>query len=146
MIHSISSANFERIIPLINAYQQFYNVDHVSAQQNRSFFSQFGMQSDKGCQFAYFDGTEPVAFATVYFCYSSTLTAKVGVLNDLYTLPSHRNKGIASKLIKHCAKFAIERGACRLQWVTARDNTTAQALYKKLGAKQSSWEFFSYTP
>lgn len=146
MIQCITTSTLEPLLPLIHAYQAFYGAPQNSIEQNRQFFSQFGEHSGKGCLFGYFRDGLPVAFATVYFSYSSTLTAKVGVLNDLFTLPAHRSKGIGAQLIKHCASFAIQKGARRLQWVTAKDNTTAQALYKKLGAKQSSWEFFSYTP
>ena len=65
-------------------------------------------------------------------------------MNDLYTSEEYRKKGIATKLIKHCEKYAKERGAVRLQWVTAASNEPAQSIYRALGAKQSSWEFFTY--
>ncbi|TGM88974.1 GNAT family N-acetyltransferase [Leptospira licerasiae] len=49
-----------------------------------------------------------------------------------------RKKGIARTLIDHHAKYARSQGASRLQWVTAPENLTAQALYNKIGAKQST--------
>lgn len=86
-----------------------------------------------------------VGFATVYFSYASTITGKVAVMYDLYTLEEFRKRGIGEALINHCESHAKSKGAVRLQWVTAPDNTTAQALYKKMGARQSTWEFFTYT-
>lgn len=65
-------------------------------------------------------------------------------MNDLFTLGEFRKQGIARSLIDHCAKYAKSQGAARLQWVTAPNNLNAQALYNKMGAKQSSWEFFTY--
>lgn len=146
MIKTVTPEYLPELLPLIKEYQSFYGVTNIGAEQNRQFFSQFGNRSDKGCQFVYLDKSLPVAFATVYFSYSSTLAAKVAILNDLYTQPAYRHRGIAAQLIEHCAHYAIHQGAHRLQWVTARENTEAQALYKKIGAKQSSWEFFSYIP
>lgn len=146
MIKPVSSALLELVLPLIKQYQAFYQINNIGKEQNRQFFSQFGEHSEKGCQFAYLINQQPVAFASVYFSYSSTLASKVAIMNDLYTTPEYRNKGIARELINHCAHYALRKGACRLQWVTAKDNIPAQSLYRKIGAKQSSWEFFSYVP
>ncbi|MDQ6980199.1 MAG: GNAT family N-acetyltransferase [Ghiorsea sp.] len=57
-----------------------------------NFFSQFSESSDKGCLFLYKKGGKAVAFATVYFSFASSITGKVAVLNDLYTLPESRGQ------------------------------------------------------
>lgn len=85
-----------------------------------------------------------VAFATVYFTYTSTIATKVAMLNGLYTMPKYRGKGIGKKLIEHCRDYAINQGAALLQWVTAPDNLAAQKLYDSLEAKKSEWLFYSY--
>jgi len=145
MIEAISAKNLDEVLPLIRAYQSFYKVKEIDEQNNKLFFSQFGENSDKGCLFAYRKEGQLIAFATVYFSYSSTITAKVAVMNDLFTIEASRGQGVAVALIKHCANYGQSKGAIRLQWVTAPDNKVAQSVYKALGAAQSSWEFFSYT-
>jgi GNAT superfamily N-acetyltransferase len=85
-----------------------------------------------------------VAFATVYFTYVSSIPAKVGVMNDLYTIQSHRGKGIGRQLINHCHQFAISKGAVRLLWLTAEDNEQAQKLYDSLDTKKSRWNVYTY--
>jgi len=144
MIEAISATNIDEVLPLIKEYQIFYKVKEINEQNNKRFFSQFGKNSGKGCLFAYRKQGRLLGFATVYFSYSSTITAKVAVLNDLYTIEESRGQGVATELIKHCASFGKSNGAARLQWVTAPDNQVAQAVYKSLGAKQSNWEFFTY--
>ena len=144
MIEAVSAKNLDEVLPLIREYQIFYKVKTIDDQNNKRFFSQFGENSDKGCLFAYRKEGKVLGFATVYFSYSSTITAKVAVLNDLYTIEESRGQGVGTALIKHCASYGKSRGAVRLQWVTAPDNKVAQAVYKSLGAAQSSWEFFSY--
>lgn len=144
MIEEIDDTNIDEVLPLIRQYMEFYEVKDIDDAKNRAFFSQFGINSDKGCLFAYRDKGVMVAFATVYFSYASSILAKVAVMNDLFTLESSRGQGFATALIRYCKQYAMERGASRLQWVTADSNKTAQSVYQSLGAKHSSWEFYTY--
>lgn len=144
MIEPIDEKNLNETLPLIRKYQEFYKVTNINDEKNKEFFSQFGVSSNKGCVFGYRENKKLVAFATVYFSYASSIISKIAIMNDLYTSEEYRKKGIATKLIKHCEKYAKERGAVRLQWVTAASNEPAQSIYRALGAKQSSWEFFTY--
>jgi len=144
MIEPINSENLDEVLPLIRKYQIFYRVENVDDWKNKKFFSQFSETSDKGCLFGYRKDGQMVAFATVYFTFASSIINKVAVMNDLYTLTEYRKQGIATKLIKYCENYAKKNGAARLQWVTSSGNIEAQSVYKALGAKQSSWEFFTY--
>ena len=144
MIEVINQDNLDEILSLIRKYQEFYGVENIDDNKNKIFFSQFGILSDKGCLFGYRKNGNLVAFATVYFSYASSIVSKVAILNDLYTSEDHRRQGIATELIKYCENYARNNGAARLQWLTAPTNKKAQSLYKALGAKQSSWEFFTY--
>ena len=145
MIETVSENNLEDVLPLIRLYQQFYKITDIDDERNRKFFSQFHENDDKGCLFLYRNNQgEAVAFATVYFSYVSSIPAKVGIMNDLYTIQSHRGKGIGRELINHCLQFAINQGAARLQWITAEDNTQAQKLYDSLDTKKSSWKVYTY--
>lgn len=144
MIEAVSISNLKELLPLIRAYQEFYKVADISDERNEAFFSQFGVGSSAGCQFLYRSAGNVVGFATVYFSYASSITSKVAVLNDLYTLPSSRGNGVGRSLIEHCYEYAVENGAARLQWVTAFDNDKAQRLYDSIKAERSSWYFYTY--
>lgn len=144
MIEPVDKENMDDALPLIRKYQEFYSVKNIDDNNNKEFFSQFGVSSEKGCLFGYRKEGRLVAFATVYFSYASSIISKVAIMNDLYTSEEYRRQGIAAELIKHCEKYAKKNKAVRLQWVTAATNKTAQSIYKSLGAKQSSWEFYTY--
>ena len=144
MIETVSKNNLADVLPLIRAYQEFYNAPDISDVRNLEFFAQFGESSPAGCQFIYKEAGLIVGFATVYFSFTSTIAAKVAILNDLYTLPSHRGKGIARQLIEHSRSFAEKNGAARLQWVTAPNNKQAQLLYNTLNVSKSTWDFYTY--
>lgn len=145
MIEDVSHNNLNELLPLIRAYQNFYKVADICDEKNQTFFSQFGIQSHAGCQFLYRHESTVVGFATVYFTYASTITAKVAVLNDLYTAPIMRGKGVGRALIEHCRSYAKNNSAARLQWVTSPDNQQAQILYDALDTKKNNWCFYTYT-
>jgi GNAT superfamily N-acetyltransferase len=56
-------------------------------------------------------------------------------LQDLFTLPDMRGKGVGRALIEAVAHRAKEAGAYRLYWHTHDTNRTAQTLYDKVAAK-----------
>jgi ribosomal protein S18 acetylase RimI-like enzyme len=143
MIESVSSNNLDQVLPLLRQYQEFYKVADISDSRNASFFSQFGESSPAGCQFIYRDSGQVVGFATVYFSFTTSITAKVAVLNDLYTLNEYRGRGIGRKLVQHCQRYAEKNGAARLQWVTAPDNEQAQKLYDGICTSKTSWFFYT---
>jgi len=146
MIEPVSKDTIEDILPLIRKYQEFYKIETIDDERNRRFFSQFDEHGDDGCLFIYRnEAAEAVAFATVYFTFVSSIPAKVGVMNDLYTLPDFRGKGIARQLIEHCLKFVKSKGGARLQWLTAEDNEVAQRLYNSLDTKKSKWIVYTYS-
>lgn len=146
MIEPVSSKNIEEVLPLVRRYQEFYKIQGIDDEKNRAFFSQFSENGNDGCLFLFRNKAgAAVAFATVYFTYVSSIPARVGIMNDLYTLPAHRGKGIGKLLINHCLEFALKKGAARLQWLTAQDNHQAQKLYNSLNTKKSTWDVYTYT-
>lgn len=107
---------------------------------NRLFFGQFVEHHVMGVQFAAFDETDrAVGFATLYFLPSSLSARTYCVLNDLFTTPECRGRGVARKLLGEAARYAKERGFATLEWQTQKENKTAQRLYDRLGASKSAW-------
>lgn len=144
MIEVVSENNFDELLGLMRQYQAFYQVTSISDARNREFFAQFGEHSPLGCQFLYRLNHVAVGFATVYFSFSSTAVAKVGVMNDLFTLPEARRNGVGKALINHCLEYALSHHAIRLQWTTALDNEVAQGLYNSLPTAKKPWLFYTY--
>lgn len=144
MILAVDQHNIELVLPLVRSYQEFYQCAHIDDDVNRNHFEQFGPKSDKGCLFLYVEDGVAIAFATVYFSYSSTLPGKVGVMNDLFTTEPCRGRGIARMLIEHCLTYAKSMGAARIQWFTATNNDVAQRLYDSINTKKSEWYFYTY--
>jgi GNAT superfamily N-acetyltransferase len=53
-------------------------------------------------------------------------------LNDLFTAPQARGRGVARSLIEAVYRDAAASGAERVYWLTHETNATAQALYDKV--------------
>lgn len=138
-IEPVSAEQFERLLPLIAAYQRFYGVDEVDEERNRAFFRGFLAPSENGMLLGAWRERDPIGYACLYWSFSSTVPAETVLMNDLYVDSDTRGEGIGRALIEASAGVARERGAHHLEWATAPDNETAQRLYDSTGAERSEW-------
>ena len=138
-IAPVSSAEFEQLLPLIAAYQRFYEVEEIDEERNRAFFRRFLAPSEDGMLIGAREGERFLGYACLYWHFSSTLARETVLMNDLYVEPDARGKGVGRALIEASREVARERGAAHLEWATAPDNHTAQRLYDSTGAERSEW-------
>ena len=68
-----------------------------------------------------------------YLFHTSTWAQTVCYLQDLFTLPALRSKGVGRALIEAVAAEARVRGAARYYWLTQDHNAVARRLYDKVG-------------
>jgi GNAT superfamily N-acetyltransferase len=138
-IAPVADAEFERLLPLIAAYQRFYEAEDIDEERNRRFFRRFLAPSEDGLLLAAREGEEILGYACLYWHFSSTQAVETVLMNDLFVSEGARGRGGGRALIEASAAVARERGAAQLQWSTAPDNHTAQRLYDSTGAKRSEW-------
>jgi GNAT superfamily N-acetyltransferase len=75
-----------------------------------------------------------VGFATFFQTYS-TFAARRGLyLEDIYVPDSHRNQGIATGILRHLAKIAVERRYGRVEFTVLLWNSIAIEFFEGLGA------------
>jgi len=138
-IEPIAESQLESLLPMIAAYQRFYDVDEVDEERNRAFFARFLDPSDDGMLIGAWRGDDLVGYACLYWHFTSLVPAETVLMNDLYVEEAARGQGVGRALIEASAAVARERGADHLEWATAPDNTTAQRLYDSTGAERSTW-------
>jgi GNAT superfamily N-acetyltransferase len=138
-IEPISRQQLEALLPMIAAYQRFYEVEDVDTERNRAFFSRFLGPSEDGMLLGAWRGEQLVGYACLYWHFTSLVPAETVLMNDLYVEESVRGSGIGRALIEASAAVARERGAHHLEWATAPDNETARRLYDRTGAESSEW-------
>lgn len=138
-IETVSHTTFERVLPLIAAYQRFYEATPDEAR-NRAHFGQFLDDPTHGTQFVALGAEDqPLGFATLYFPLGSVTPGQYCLMNDLFTVPDSRGQGIGRALIQHCLRYAQSRGFGAIKWQTALSNATAQRLYDSLPTTRSGW-------
>jgi len=67
-----------------------------------------------------------------YLFHASAWAQTVCYLQDLFTLPALRSKGVGRALIEAVAAEARVRGAARYYWLTQDHNAVARRLYDKV--------------
>ncbi len=128
------------LLPLVRAYCDFYQVS-PSDERLLALSSALIADPDRdGLQLIGRDADgRAVGFATLFWTWSTTDAARLGVMNDLYVLERARGEGLAQALIDECRTECARRGASRLTWQTAPENLRAQALYDRVGATREQW-------
>ena len=138
-IAPISNDEYEELLPLIAAYQRFYEADKIDEERNRVFFHRFLVPSDDGLLLGARSEGRLVGYTCLYWHFSSLEAVETVLMNDLYVAEDQRGRGVGRALIEASAEVARERGAPYLEWATAPDNETAQRLYDSTGAERSEW-------
>lgn len=67
-----------------------------------------------------------------FLVHASTTASDACYLQDLFTAPDARGKGVARTLIRAVEGRARDRGCARLYWHTREDNHTARRLYDQV--------------
>jgi ribosomal protein S18 acetylase RimI-like enzyme len=80
-----------------------------------------------------FAGEGPDGFAELRFRPSLYTGALDAYLEELYVVPHLRGRGIGRALLEAAMEHARERGAARMDLVTAEADVAAMALYERLG-------------
>ncbi|KQN74762.1 GNAT family N-acetyltransferase [Sphingomonas sp. Leaf62] len=141
IVRQATIADLDTLVPLFDAYRQFYEQpsDLIGA---RSFlFDRFEHQQSiilLACE-----ESGAVGFAQLFPSFSSARLARTFILNDLFVSPDARGMGAARALLDGACEYGRNVGAARLSLSTAATNTTAQFLYEKAGWTSDN-KFYAY--
>ena len=141
-IAPIAPEELDELLPLIAAYQRFYEVEKVDDDRNRAFFRRFLAPSEDGLILGARSAGRLVGYACLYWHFSSLEACESVLMNDLFVDESARGQGVGRALIEAATAVAREREVPFVEWSTAPDNKTAQRLYDSTGAERTEW--FSY--
>lgn len=130
---------YEELLPMIAAYQRYYEASDIDEARNRDFFRRFLAPSEVGMLLAAREDGRLVGYACLYWHFTSVDARETVLMNDLFADADERGRGIGRALIEASAEVARERGADHLHWATAPDNHTAQRLYDSMTSERSEW-------
>lgn len=78
-----------------------------------------------------FDGDQLLGIVH-FLTHAHTNAADVCYLQDLFTDPAARGRGVGRALIEYVASWAREHGCSQLYWRTHASNATARTLYDRV--------------
>lgn len=134
-------ADLEAIADLFNQYRQFQGkaADLLAC---RNFLHARFEHAESTVFIATIEG-HPVGFAQLYPSFSSTVLARVFILNDLFVTQSGRRRGVGAALLRTVEDYAWSLGSCRASLNVAQGNVFAQELYEAAHWVRDK-EFFMY--
>ncbi|MBL8348118.1 MAG: GNAT family N-acetyltransferase [Rubrivivax sp.] len=124
-------ADLDALASLFDQYRRFQG--QPGDLPAASSFLRNRFEHGESVLFIAFDGESPVGFAQLYPTFSSVSLARAFILNDLFVAEAGRRKGVASALLEALEAYAWSFGSARVTLNVARDNLSAQALYRSQG-------------
>jgi GNAT superfamily N-acetyltransferase len=140
-VHQATIFDLELLVPLYDAYRQFYRQPSDPALARRFLLERF--QHNESTIFLATKDGAAVGFTQLFPSFSSVSAARIFILNDLFVSPAARRGQVGSLLLEAAARFGRSAGAVRLTLSTEITNQTAQALYERKGWKRQT-DFYAY--
>jgi len=130
-IRRLRKDEYQPWLKLWGLYMEFYkqplNEEVAQATFHRLVYSNAGMNA-----LVYTEGDELIGFVHYIFHASTWTHGNYCYLQDLYVLPEHRGKGIATQLIQSVYGDAERLNCSRVYWLTHESNKTGISLYNKV--------------
>ena len=142
MVRQATIDDLEAIVPLFDAYRQFYERP-PEPQRSRDFLRERFQHHESVIFLAFDTHGVAVGFTQLYPLFSSVSANRKYLLNDLYVVSQARHAGAARALLTAAADYCRALGAASLSLSTAIDNTAAQRLYESLGWARDQ-RFYDY--
>lgn len=135
LIRPLAASDLTAWRPLWDGYNAFYGREGTTAlpeERTRILWERLlDERVPMNALVAELDG-ELVGLSHFLFHLSTTRPAGVCYLQDLFTAPALRGKGIGRALIEATAAAAKAQGSERLYWQTHETNATGRALYDRV--------------
>ncbi|MEI6499532.1 MAG: GNAT family N-acetyltransferase [Armatimonadota bacterium] len=85
------------------------------------------------------EGKELLGTASLHEAYSTWDASLYGTIEDVFTLPEHRGKGVATALLNLLNEESQRRGYCRVELQVQEDNDKAWKFYEGRGMSFSGY-------
>ena len=138
LIRPVTPEDYAQWLPLWLAYNAFYGRSGATALPDivtETTWARFLDPAEPMHALVAIKDGEIFGLAHHLFHRSTSAIEMSCYLQDLFTSPAHRGKGIARRLIKAVYAAAKQAGMSRVYWHTHETNRTAQKLYDKVAQR-----------
>ncbi len=125
----------DHIDSVLELMRRLYEHDSISFDKPaaRGALANLVNKAEHGIVWLMKDGDVSVGYAVVTFGYSLEFRGVDAFLDELYISESYRGQGLGRRAIERVEKYCRARGVHALHLEVERENTDAQAVYRKLG-------------
>lgn len=137
-VREVLPGDFQAWKPLWDGYNAFYGrhgATALPAEVTQMTWSRFFDAYEPVHALVAVAGDHMVGLAHYLFHRSTTQIAPTCYLQDLFTLPETRGRGVGRALIAAVYERAIAAKSGRVYWQTHESNATAMALYNKVAER-----------
>lgn len=131
MIKQVTLETLQDLIPLFDAYRQFYKKD--SDLKLAEDFLKSRIINNESVIYMLYDEGKAVGFVQLYPSFSSTRLKRFWILNDLFISPYFRGKGFSKQLIEEAKDLCRKTDACAMLLETSINNSIGNSLYTQTG-------------
>jgi GNAT superfamily N-acetyltransferase len=135
IVRPVQQDDFAAWLPLWNGYNAFYGRQHATALDpkiTQSTWQRFLDPDEPVFALVAESETNLIGLTHYLFHRDTTRIELTCYLQDLFTAPAERDRGVATCLIKAVYKQAREVGIHSVYWQTHESNATGRRLYDKL--------------
>ena len=134
-VRTIRETEFEAWNELWQGYEKFLAAEVPDKVTKATFKSMLEKNGSMCGLVAETENGNLVGFVNFVFHPTTFALTDRAYLEDLYTAPESRGKGVARLLIEAVSKIAEKRGSDKLYWHTEENNYAGRTLYDQLGTK-----------
>lgn len=131
-IRLANAQDLAAVARLFDAYRQFYE-QAPDLALSTEFIAERMARQESHILLALDEQSSAIGFCQLYPSFCSVLAQPIFTLYDLYVAPEARQLGVGRRLLQAAEELARSHGVARLDLTTARNNHSAQSLYRALG-------------
>jgi GNAT superfamily N-acetyltransferase len=128
-VRDVGSGDRSRWEPLWRSYQTYRTIPDLVTETT---WQRFLDEREPLHALVAEEGEALIGFAHFLFHGSTAMVEPTCYLQDMFTVPERRGRGVGRALIQAVCERARAAGAYRVYWITNRDNAAARALYDKV--------------
>lgn len=134
-VAALAPADFAAWLPLWRGYLDFYRATVPEEVTALTFERLTQGREPMGGFLAWDEAGHAIGMVNWIDHRSCWTTGDYCYLQDLFTAPEARGKGVGRALIRAVGEAAKTRGCSRVHWLTQHDNSQAIALYDRIAEK-----------
>lgn len=132
---SFRAAQVADLATLVQLMQEYYEFDHhpFDPAAARSAMERLLKDDSLGAVWLICDTHQAVGYTVLCFGYSLEYLGRDAFIDEIYIRASHRGQGLGTQTLQLLARACADLGIQALHLEVERQNTKAQAFYRKVG-------------